>query len=216
MIRIYLCATNTDIGKTYTSLKLIEAFSSLGYRVGVMKPIETGVVKNPQDATLLLNEAKKYNPDFASIMIEEICPIQFTLPSAPFVAKKKEKINFEKLSQASQKLSRHCDILLIESAGGLMTPVEDDFLMRDFATFFDAKILLITDDQLGCINNILLNIHLLNFHHDSFVWCVNQKSTDGSFETVSLPYFQAKFGQVLTVQKDIKQIANSLLSLSRE
>ncbi len=212
MINIYITATNTNIGKTYTSLQLIDAFTSLGYRVGVMKPIETGVEDKPEDATLLLTKAKKSNPDFASIMIDDICPIQYTLPAAPFVAKSDEKIDFEKLKKAQEKLSKYCDILLIESAGGLMTPVEDDFIMIDFAAFFKAKTLLITDDQLGCINNTLLNIHLLQSYNEKFIYCINQKSHDSSFETVSLPYFKTKFEKVLTVQKDIKEIANSLLS----
>jgi len=216
MINIYITATNTNIGKTYTSLKLIDTFSSLGYRVGVMKPIETGVSNNPVDAALLLNRAKKTNPDFAGITLEDVCPIQYKLPAAPFVAKEKEKIDFEKLKKAHNKLSKHCDILLIESAGGVMTPIEDNLIMMDFAAFFKTSTLLITDDQLGCINNTLLNMQLFKSYKEKFVWCINQKSTDGSFETVSLPYFKAKFNKVLTVQNDIEEIAKNLLLLSPE
>ena len=216
MINIYITATNTNIGKTYTTLKLIEAFSALGYRIGVMKPIETGVVDKAEDATLLLNAAKKVNPDFTSIQISDICPIQFPLPAAPFVAKANEKIDFEKIKQAYKKLTKHCDILLIESAGGVMTPVEDDFIMMDFTAFFNTTTLLITDDQLGCINNTLLNMQLFKIYGEKYVWCVNKKSKEEDFETVSLPYFKEKFDSVLTVQNDIKEIANSLLSLSRE
>jgi len=213
MKKILITATNTDIGKTYTSLALIESFSSLGYRVGVMKPIETGVDTEPLDATLLLTCAQKYNPDFHSISLNDICPIQYKLPAAPYVAKGEKKIDFVRLKNAEEKLSKQCDILLIESAGGIMTPVEDDFIMIDFLAFFNAKALLITDDQLGCINNTLLNMHVLSTYTESFTWCINQKSTNGNFEAVSLPYFQDKFDKVLTVQKDIDAIANSLLSL---
>jgi dethiobiotin synthetase len=212
MINILITATNTDIGKTYTTLKLIEAFASLGYRVGVMKPIETGVKEEPLDATLLLTAAKKVNPDFASIMIEDICPIQFSLPAAPFVAKGNEKINFTQLKKSQEKLSTHCDILLIESAGGLMTPVEENFIMHDFLKFFNATALLVSDDQLGCINNTLLSLRILPNHT---LWCINKKSSDGSFERVSLPYFQSKFDRVLTIQDDLKTIVNSLLSPSQ-
>jgi dethiobiotin synthetase len=213
MRTLYITATNTDIGKTYTSIKLIDAFASLGYRVGVMKPIETGVETHPLDATLLLTEAKKVNPDFISIEIQDICPYQFKLPAAPFVAKKETIIKLDRLKKAQQKLSNYCDILLIESAGGLMTPIDKSLFMVDLIALFKAQVLLITDDQLGCINNTLLNMHLLK---DDFIWCVNQKSTDGSFQQISLPYFQSRFGKVLTVQKDIQEIANSLLSLSQE
>ena len=213
MISILITATNTDIGKTYTSLKLIDAFADLGYRVGVMKPIETGVEEKPLDATLLLTAAKKVNPDFHSRTIEDICPIQFSLPAAPFVAKKEERIDFTKLKMAQKKLSKYCDILLIESAGGLMTPVDGDFIMMDFIHFFNATPLLISDDQLGCINNTRLNLALLP---KNTLWCINKKSRDGSFESVSLPYFQAKYAQVFTIQDDLKEIANSLLSRSQE
>lgn len=216
MINIYITATNTNIGKTYTSLKLIKAFTSLGYRVGVMKPIETGVVDKPEDATLLLKEAKKSNPDFAHITLEDVCPIQFILPAAPYVAKGEEKIDFEKIKKAHKKLLKYCDVLLIESAGGVMTPIEDDIIMMDFARAFKTSTLLITDDQLGCINNTLLNMQLFKNYREKFIWCVNKKSQDNSFETVSLPYFEAKFDKVLTVQNDIEEIVKNLLSLSQE
>ena len=216
MINIYITATNTNIGKTYTTLKLVETFTSLGYRVGVMKPIETGVVDKPEDATLLLKRAKKFNPDFAHITLADVCPIQFSLPAAPYVAKGEEKIDFEKIKKSHKKLTQHCDILLIESAGGVMTPVEDDIIMMDFAGLFKTNTLLITDDQLGCINNTLLNMQLFKKYEEKFIWCVNKKSQDQSFETVSLPYFETKFTQVLTVQNDIDEIAKNLLSLSQE
>ena len=211
MKSIFVSATGTDSGKTYTTLRLIEAFSTLGYRVGVMKPIETGVGKQAEDATLLLTQAKRFNPDFTSIMTESVCPIQFSLPAAPFVAKKEQKIDFKKLKLAHEKLSKYCDILLIEGAGGLMTPVEDTFTMYDFISFFDATPLLITDDALGCINNTLLNLHLLSPTYKDVVWCVNQKSNDKKFQKISLPYFEAKFDTVLSVQNDIKEIAKRLL-----
>jgi dethiobiotin synthetase len=142
-------------------------------------------------------------------MIETVCPIQYTLPAAPFVAKKKERIDFDLLQKSQESLSQVCDILLIESAGGLMTPVEGDFIMMDFITFFDATPLLISDDQLGCINNTLLSRAVLPANT---LWCINQKSTDGSFEEISLPYFEASFGDILTVQKDIEEIAKALLA----
>ncbi len=216
MINIYVTATNTDIGKTYTTLKLIECFSALGYKVGAMKPIETGVKEEPQDATLLLNHVKKVNPLFKDITHTEICPIQFSLPAAPYVAKKRENIDYSHIYTAQQKLSSLCDILLIESAGGLMTPIDEETVMIDLATFFDATILLITDDQLGCINNTLLNIHLLESMQKKYIWCINKKNLDNSFEQISLPYFQAKFDTTLTIQEDCIKIANSLLSLSQE
>jgi len=76
--KIFITATNTDVGKTYTSLKLIKIYSNLGYKVGVIKPIETGVVDSPLDATLLFKEVKIYNNLFHNLNINDIdwCFIQ--------------------------------------------------------------------------------------------------------------------------------------------
>ncbi|MEA1879490.1 MAG: dethiobiotin synthase, partial [Campylobacterota bacterium] len=41
MNTLFITATNTDVGKTYVTLKLIEAFATHGLNVGVFKPIET-------------------------------------------------------------------------------------------------------------------------------------------------------------------------------
>ncbi|HEY9203496.1 MAG TPA: dethiobiotin synthase, partial [Sulfurimonas sp.] len=41
--RIFVTATNTNIGKTYTTKLLLREYASRGLKVGVIKPIETGV-----------------------------------------------------------------------------------------------------------------------------------------------------------------------------
>ena len=58
---IFITATNTNVGKTYATLKLIEDLSARGLKVGVMKPIETGVEGTPADASILFETALKYH-----------------------------------------------------------------------------------------------------------------------------------------------------------
>ncbi len=213
MKSILITATNTNIGKTYTSIKLIKELSSRGLKVGVFKPIETGVQNIPDDAHLLFNTCLLYNKSFKNITLKDIVPIIYFLPAAPYVAKGKSQIDFSKIDQAFKKLSHHCDILLIESAGGLLTPIKKDYYMIDLANYFKVSAtLLITDEKLGCINNTLLSIEALESRDIKYTWCVNIKDKDNPFKQVTLPYFKDKFGKVLTVQKDIKEITNSLLS----
>ena len=61
MQSLFITATGTNVGKTYTTLQLIKALSSKGISVGVFKPIETGVTDTVPDATLLLEACKKVN-----------------------------------------------------------------------------------------------------------------------------------------------------------
>lgn len=209
---IFVTATNTNIGKTYTTLKLIEALSKRGLKVGVMKPIETGVSDIAQDAHLLFEKAKAYHPLLSSLNLKDIAPYQFELPAAPYVAKGRKKVNVETLEKAYAKIEALCDIVLIEGAGGLLVPVEEDFYMYDFIKLFDARTLLVGHDNLGCINDILLNLHLLdNLGIEDYEWCINFKDNEEGFAKTTLPFFKKLFGQVLSVQNDCEKIIDSLV-----
>ena len=210
---IFITATNTNIGKTYTTLKLLEALSAKGLKVGVMKPIETGVVKEPLDATLLFETAKRLNPALEVLKMRDITPYQFELPAAPFVAKKKKKISLELLESAYAKIEALCDIVLIEGAGGLLVPIEEDLYMYDFIRLFHAKTLLVGHDQLGCINDVLLNLHLLDsLGVDDYEWCINFRSERASFDEITLPFFKKLFGRVLSLQENMNEILESLVA----
>lgn len=209
---IFITATNTNVGKTYTTVKLIEALSKRGLRVGVMKPIETGVQGNPTDATLLFETAKHFHPELSSLKLKDIVPYQFELPAAPYVAKGRKRVSAELLESAYAKIEALCDIVLIEGAGGLLVPIEDDLYMYDFIRLFGARTLLVGHDALGCINDILLNLHLLDaLGVDDYEWCVNFRDNKEMFQKTTQPFFQKLFGRVLSVQDDIETIIDSLV-----
>lgn len=210
---IFITATNTDVGKTYTTLKLIEVLSQQGLKVGVFKPIETGVIDLPSDGNLLFETAKKYHPLLEKLKLKDIVPYQFELPASPFVAKGKKKVNPEVLEKAYLKIEELCDIVLIEGAGGLLVPIEEDLYMYDFIRLFNAKTLLVGHDKLGCINDVLLNLHLLdNLGVDDYEWCINFKDERDNFDKTTLPFFKNLFGRVLSVQDDMGEIVKSLIT----
>ncbi len=209
---IFITATNTNVGKTYTTLKLIEDLSTRGLKVGVMKPIETGVVQKPEDATLLFETAKKYHPELSSLKLKDIVPYAFELPAAPYVAKGRKRVSAELLESAYAKIEELCDIVLIEGAGGLLVPIEDDLYMYDFIRLFGARTLLVGHDRLGCINDILLNLHLLDtLGVDDYEWCINFRENQEQFMKISYPFLKSLFGRVLSVQDDRNAIIESLV-----
>jgi len=84
---LFVTATNTNIGKTFTTLKLIEYLSKHDFSVGVCKPIETGVYnQNPPDAKKLLDKCKTYNNKFKKFSPKDITAYTFELPASPFSA----------------------------------------------------------------------------------------------------------------------------------
>lgn len=209
--RIFITATNTDIGKTYTTIKLMEAFTKMGLRVGVYKPIETGVNGIPPDGNLLLKNAQILNPQLKNMRINDVVTLSLPLPAAPYVANKVKKINLRDFECALEKIEALCDIVLIEGAGGLMVPVDEELMMIDFPEYFNAVTLLVTHCRLGCINDTLLSLNALENARIPHLWALNCRTGDESFAQVSLPYFKNKFDPLFIIGHDNTALAQALL-----
>ena len=209
--RIFVTATNTDIGKTYTTKLLLKELSSRGIRVGVIKPIETGVIDGVVlDGEELLACVKECNTNFKDIDVNDIVPIQYELPAAPFVSSDNTPLDFEKLNHAMQKLEKLCDVLIIEGAGGLYVPIDGKTMMIDLIKYFEATTLLVTHCALGCINDTLLSSKALLDKEIPHIIAFNCRENDSGFSNVSAPYFSKIGFEVLKVGKNIDTICDVL------
>lgn len=210
--RIFITATNTDIGKTYTTLQLLDAYTQMGYRVGVYKPIETGVNGLPADGSLLLKHASSLNPALKNLKINDIVTLSLPMPAAPYVANKAKKIDLCHFDSALEKIEKLCDIVIIEGAGGIMVPLDDELMMIDLATHFKATTLLVTHCRLGCINDTLLSLAMLQQLSISHLWTFNCRNEDDSFIQTSLPYFKNNFDLLYFLGKNTTALAQALLN----
>jgi dethiobiotin synthetase len=190
---LFVTATNTSVGKTYTTVKLIESFAKQGISVGTCKPIETGVESEPLDAKSLLNTVKEYNDNFREFQPIDITAYTFELPSAPFCADLKQIIEIEKIKSKIYELQKLCDLLIIEGAGGLMVPITQNYKMIDLAKALNLHTLLVTPSKLGCINDTLLSMDALKKYDIPFDWCVNLYEDRDEFPKVTQPYYDANF-----------------------
>ena len=190
---LFVTATNTNVGKTYTTIKLIESFSKQGILVGVCKPIETGVITEPLDAKILLETVQKQNPNFSNLKPKDITAYTFKLPSAPFCADNKKTINIQIIKDKIIELKQLCDLLIIEGAGGLMVPITKSYKMIDLAKDLECKTLLVTPSKLGCINDTELSIEALKSRDIDFDWCVNIFENKEMFQEVTQPYYDAVY-----------------------
>ena len=214
-MNVFISANNTDCGKTYTTLKLIQQFSKMGYKVGVMKPIETGVKDLPPDGNKLFREAKKHNPLLNNLTLNDIVPIQLKLPAAPFVA---GSVDLNKIKLAYAKIKPLCDILLIEGAGGIRVPIKVEngkwrmenekwIEMWELSQFLNAKLFLVIGSKLGMINDFLLNKYFLDSQNINYTWAINL--FDESYFEITHPFI--KQFSPLFIQTDLDKIAKKLL-----
>ena len=212
--RIFVTATNTDIGKTYTTIQLLKEYASQGIEVGAIKLIETGVRDGVYpDGDLLLSTLKELNPKFNDIEVKDIVPISYELPAAPSIASNGVALDFDILTDAIEKLENICDVLIIEGAGGLLVPVDRNFMMIDLITFFSAKALLVTHCSLGCINDTLLSLQLLQNRNIDAMLVFNCRDEDKDFEVVSKPFFVTNDIEVLKTSDNIDTICDVMYNL---
>ncbi|PHS41825.1 MAG: dethiobiotin synthase [Sulfurovum sp.] len=202
---LFITATGTNVGKTYTTVKLIESFASKGLSVGVFKPIETGVQNIAPDASLLLKACQKVNEKFKDLNPHDITAYTFPLPAAPFCADPERTIQIQKIIEKHDELSKLCDILLVEGAGGLMVPVTKEYMMINLIKELEAKTLLVTPSRLGCINDTILSILALKTFDIDFDWCVNVYEDKESFQEVTQPYYDEVFPEWWSVEDGLNR-----------
>ncbi len=159
---LFITGTDTGVGKTFVTASLASHFCALGIDIGVMKPIESGCnvdpyVKNrliPSDALTLMKAAG------VDDRLDNVNPYRFFEPIAPNIAARLNnvKIDLDLIVSRYKKLSEVHDSILVEGAGGFLTPLSDDFTVAELAERLGLPVVIVAASRLGCINSALLTI----------------------------------------------------------
>jgi dethiobiotin synthetase len=171
---VFITGTGTDVGKTIATAALASALHSLGRKVGLLKPIASGCPKYPQKGNHPNHElasddlipmdslvpARAMDLDTTNIL-HFLSPLRYAAPISPHLAAQLENrpVDWSRVQAALDYWQSHCDILLIEGAGGWLTPLDqDDHTIADLALALQATVILVTTATLGSINSTLLNV----------------------------------------------------------
>jgi dethiobiotin synthetase len=160
---LVVSGTDTGIGKTEVVCALLRSFREAGLRVIGIKPVETGCREEngnlvPADGLRLRAAAGVDEP------LETIVPYRFRAPLAPAEAARQEGvvITIDRIFQTFDELAGRYDLILVESAGGLLVPLNDNFLFADLLQSFVLPVLLVAPNRLGAINHTLLSLEALS------------------------------------------------------
>lgn len=209
--RILILATDTNVGKTYVALRLLEHYATQGLRVGAIKPIETGVSEaGAQDGRALWEACHRLNPNFASITLDDVVPITYPLPAAPAVASGFMPTPWHKIEKALDRIEEVSDLVVIESAGGLLTPLDDKWTMVDLATKLSAVILLVVPDRLGTISHTSAALEILSARALRGLWCVNHHANHHDYAIITRPWFEHHYSTIYHFEEDLATIAKLL------
>ncbi len=210
--RLLVTASNTDCGKTFLSLNLLKEFARRGLRVGAIKPIETGVETLPPDGKKLYDLCCELNQDFAaSVTLEDVVPVRYALPAAPYVAKGDEALDYGAMQAALQRIEAVSDIVLIESAGGVMTPLDEEKFVIDLAELFGAEVLFFTTDKLGMISESIVNLDFLKARGIACRWGINLMGSHTAFDWINRPFLEKHFGKITLLPEAMEDFAADIL-----
>jgi dethiobiotin synthetase len=156
---IFITGTDTGVGKTVFACCLAALLKESGYKVGVMKPAETGCPE--QNGELLPADAVRLKEaSGCELPLENICPYRFHEALAPSAAAERAGVNIDidRLMNIYGEISATHDVTLVEGAGGLMVPVLPSYTYADFARVLVIPLIVVAANRLGMINHLLLTL----------------------------------------------------------
>jgi len=158
MNAVVITGTDRGVGKTWVGCALGHALSASGRRVIAIKPVET----NCSDATAQLEDGALLAA--ATGQLEPQAALhRFASPLAPALAAEaqNESIDLDALILRIEALGEGADLVLIEGAGGLLSPITWDWTVVEVARTLGASVLVVGPDRLGVINHAQMTLSAL-------------------------------------------------------
>ena len=159
---LFITGTDTGVGKTVVTAAILAWLQHRGKKVGVMKPIETGVdseCSSPANSdALFLMECGGIKDALA-----EICPIRLKPAASPFQAAliENRSIQPETILSAYRTLSEKYDWMLVEGIGGVRVPITRDTGVMDLMRDLGLPAVVVARYQLGTLNHTLMTLDTL-------------------------------------------------------
>ena len=155
---IFVTGTDSGAGKTFAACALARGLAARGLVVKAVKVVETGVAATPsddEDGARLARATGQAEPAHALH--------RFRTPVAPAIAADLEggRLDFDSTLLEIERLAAGTDVTLVETAGGLLTPLAWDWTMVDLAEQLDASVLVVCPNRRGTINHALLTLGAL-------------------------------------------------------
>lgn len=153
---LFITGTDTEVGKTYVATLIVKELVAAGHRVGVYKPVASDCVSDgrqlvSEDAVALWEAAGR------PLSLDAVCPNRYQAPLAPHLAARAagRELDADGMRKGLEIWADECDIIIVEGAGGLMSPISDDEYFADLAYDFGYPSVVVAPNAIGAINQSL-------------------------------------------------------------
>jgi dethiobiotin synthetase len=191
----FITGTDTGVGKTVFTVSLLASLRRKGINAAALKPICSG---GRDDAKKILAVSD------GTLSLDEINPWHFRAAIAPSLAarREKKKVTLAQASAHIRAMQKRFGILLVEGAGGLLSPLGENFNSRDLIMAIRATPVIVAPNRLGVVNQVLLTLEALpkNYRAKTRVVLMPTPKPDGSTKSnarLLAEFFDAK--RLLTV-----------------
>ncbi len=162
-----IVATDTDAGKTFITAGLFRQFLLRGIDCLAVKPVQTGCEIdakgniNAPDVEIYRAAAKGL---ISSADKDDMLCYAYSTPCSPALAGELSGHQPEMDVMAAHIHKLKSKLLLLETAGGIFTPLNKHNTMLDLVKRLDYPVLIVADNRLGAINQVLLTVSVLRQH----------------------------------------------------
>lgn len=182
MRALFVAGAHTDVGKTYVACALLRAARAKGLTVDAVKPVVSGLLPESwadSDPGRLL-AALGRDLDFKNL--DTISPLRFLAALSPPMAARLEGrdlrlADLTAICRRALEASR-ADFMLVEGAGGVMSPLAEDGTGLDLQKALALPTILVGGSYLGGISHTLTAIETLRAHGQAIEAVVVSESAD--------------------------------------
>jgi dethiobiotin synthetase len=153
----FITGTDTDVGKTAVTAALARALVADNKRVGVYKPVASGCMLNPCGQAVSDDAQALWEAAGRPLTLPDVCPQTFLAPLAPPLAAADEGLAVDEalLVAGMQPWHAASDIVLVEGAGGLLSPLSANWNSLDLARALQLPLLVVAANRVGVMHQVL-------------------------------------------------------------
>jgi len=151
---LFVTGTDTDVGKTAVAVAIVRQLFASGHRVGIYKPVASG--GSPGDG----DDVRLWEAAGLPLSLAAVCPQSFAAPiSPPRSARAEGRLVDDRLLREGMLPWRAAsDVVIVEGAGGLFSPLSERSLNVDLAADLGLPLVIVDAARLGAIGRTLATV----------------------------------------------------------
>jgi adenosylmethionine-8-amino-7-oxononanoate aminotransferase len=160
----FITGTDTDVGKTVITAGLLRALHLRNVDALALKPVQSGA--RVDAGQFIAPDVECYADSIRDLSDEpypEVTSYLYALACSPHLAAEivGDRIDLDRLCADVRSHAAGDRILLVEGAGGIDVPLNDEATMLDLMGRLKLPVILVAANRLGMINHTLLSLRAL-------------------------------------------------------